>query len=94
MTNPSKQRIKKFRKQIYDILTQELELRKDIRHLYDQFMLDIDVDKMAMRHVRQAYYSIQKRRILLIMKERFEFHPFFSANTIIEDLDEGSDDLL
>lgn len=91
MANPSKQKLRNFRKKINDILTRELELREEIRRLYRQFELDIDDEPIALRHVRQAYFSIQKKRIAKLMRERMEFHPFFSANSF-EEVEEDSED--
>ncbi len=95
MANPSKQKVRNFRKKINDILTRELELREEIRRLYRQFELDIDDEPIALRHVRQAYFSIQKKRITKLINERMEFHPFFSANSFEEvEEDSGDDDII
>lgn len=94
MANPSKQKIKNFRKKIEDILARELELREEIRRLYRQFELDVDDDTIALRHVRQAYFSIQKKRVTKLMRERLEFHPFFSANSFEEIEVDDDDDII
>jgi len=95
MATPSKQKINSFRNKIDAILTQELELREKIRRLYRQFALDVDDEDIALRHVRQAYYSIQKKRVNKLMAERLEFHPFFSANSFEEvEEDLGDDDII
>jgi hypothetical protein len=83
----SKTKVKNFRKKIFDLLQEELELRAKIKKLYEQFVLDADNDPMAIRHVRQAYFSIQKYRVQKLMADRMEFHPFFT----IHPLRDGSD---
>lgn len=77
---PSKTKVKNFRKKIFDLLNEELELRAQIKRLYDQFILDAKDDPIAIRHVRQAYFEIQKYRITKLINDRMEFHPFFTAN--------------
>lgn len=98
----SKLRLKNFRKKIKNINDQELELRLQIKQLYEQFILDVQDNEMALRYVRQAYFQIQKYRIHKQMKERMEFHPFFGANPMSSDYfkefdgdgNEEEDDLL
>lgn len=92
MTTPSKVKIKNFRKKIDSYLQQEIQLRKDIRKAYELFVLEVDDDDLALRHVRQAYFGIQKKRVQELMKERLKFHPFFSANSTIEEEIEEDDD--
>lgn len=79
---PHKTKLKNFRRKILDLTTQELELRASIKRLYDQFILDVGDDEMALRHVRQAYFQVQKYRIYKKVQEAFEFHPFFGANPL------------
>lgn len=92
---PSTLKIKNFRRKIFELTEQELELRAQMKRLYDQFVLDAQDDEMALRHVRQAYYQIQKYRIQKRMAELMEFHPFFGANPLssamFEDGDEEED---
>jgi hypothetical protein len=95
MTIPSKTKLKNFRSKIKDVLDQELALRRQVKRLYEQFMLDVDDDAMAQRHVRQIYFQIQKHRVAQLMKERLEFHPFFTANPFkVEELEDGDDDII
>jgi hypothetical protein len=77
---PSKVKLRNFRSRIEAILTQELQLRADVKRMYDQFVLDVGDDNLALRHVRQAYFQIQKRRMAAIQDEYLEFHAFFGAN--------------
>ncbi len=79
---PSKTKIKNFRKRIKEINDQELELRSSLKGIYDQFVLDVGDNEMALRHVRQAYFQIQKYRVQCQMAERMEFHPFFGMNPL------------
>ncbi len=98
----SKLRLKNFRKKIKDINDQELGLRLQIKQLYEQFVLDVQDNEIALRYVRQAYFQIQKYRIHQQMKERMEFHPFFGAHPMSSnyfkefdgDDDKEEDDLL
>jgi hypothetical protein len=93
MAKPSRTKLKNFRSKIKAILDQEMQLRKDVKHLYEQFMLDVDDDKMGQRLVRQAYFQIQKYRVAQLMQERLEFHPFFTASPFnLEELEDGDDD--
>jgi len=100
MTKPSSLKLKNFRRKIFDLTTQELELRAQIKRLYDQFVLDVGDDEMALRHVRQAYYQIQKYRIQKRLEEVMEFHPFFGASPMSSALfgdfeeDEQDDDII
>ena len=77
---PGKVKIKNFRKKLKELSDSELKLRADMKHLYDQFTLDVRDDEVALRHVRLAFYEIQKYRIRALLEERMEFHPFFGAN--------------
>jgi len=77
---PSKIKIKNFRNRIKLINDQELELRRSLKLLYDQFVLDVGDSEIALRHVRQAFFQIQKYRIQKQLAERMEFHPFFGMN--------------
>jgi len=90
----SKTKVKNFRKKIFDLLQEELETRAKIKRLYDQFVLDANGDPMAVRHVRQAYFSIQKHRVQKLMADRMEFHPFFTIHPLNngEDLFEENDE--
>lgn len=101
MSNPSKTKLKNFRRKILDLTTQELELRAQMKRLYDQFTLDVSDDDLALRHVRQAYYGVQKYRLQKKLQEIFEFHPFFGANPMsgqffedFEEHNEEDDDIL
>lgn len=95
---PSKVKLRNFRNRIGDILDQELRHRVDLKRLYDQFILDVGDDSIALRHVRQAYFQIQKKRIAALLKERLEFHPFFGAHFMSsvhyqeEELEEDEED--
>jgi hypothetical protein len=82
MSKPSTQKVKNFRRKIFDLTEQELEIRAQMKRLYDQFCLDAQDDELALRHVRQAYYQIQKYRIQKRLSEIMEFHPFFGANPL------------
>ncbi len=96
----SRVKLKNFRKKIKDINDQELALRLQIKHLYDQFILDVEDNEIALRYVRQAYFQIQKYRIQKQLAERMEFHPFFGANPMSShyfknfDMEEDEDDIL
>lgn len=61
---------------------QELALRDSLKTLYDQFVLDVEDNEMALRYVRQAFFQIQKYRVQKQFAERMEFHPFFGANPL------------
>jgi len=99
---PSKQKIKNFRIRIKEINDQELELRAQLKQLYEQFTLDVGDSEMALRHVRQAFFQIQKFRIRQQLEERMEFHPFFGSNPLSshdlqqfdEELDDDDDDII
>lgn len=78
----SKAKIKNFKQKIKDINDQELELRASLKTLYDQFVLDVGDSEIALRHVRQAYFQIQKYRIQIQIEELMEFHPFFGMNPL------------
>jgi len=91
---PSKTKIKNFRRKVDDILAKEIKLRKDLRRLYDQFILDVEDDELAITHVRQAYFHIQKKRVRELMAERLRFHPFFSANSEEEEYEEDDDGII
>jgi len=93
MTNiPSKIRLRNFRNRIRGVLERELECRSDIKRLYRQFLLDVGESKVALRHVRQAFYQIQKDRMAALLKEQLEFHPFFSITTEDDLLEESEDE--
>jgi len=77
-----KAQFKNFRKKVFDITTQELDLRAQIKRLYDQLILDAGDDEIALRHARQAFYQIQKYRHEKRMEEVMEFHPFLGANAL------------
>ena len=78
----SKAKFKNFRKKVFDITTQELDLRAQVKRLYDQLILDAGDNEIALRHARQAFYQIQKYRHAKRMEEIMEFHPFFGANAL------------
>lgn len=80
MKPPSKAKLKNFRKKIKDISDQEGEMRIKVKALYDQFVLDVGDSEIALRHVRQAFFEIQKHRVHQQLVERMEFHPFFGAH--------------
>jgi hypothetical protein len=79
-----------------EILDKELLLRAELKHLYDQFILDAQDKVSARRYAQQAYFGIQKKRFRKLMAERLEFHPFWGANPFSsqEEMDEftGGDD--
>lgn len=77
---PSKVKLKNFRNKIKVCLDQELALRAEMKRLYSQFLLDVGDEVLAQRHVRLAYFTIQKERLSKLIQERLEFHPFFTAN--------------
>ena len=99
----SRTRLKNFRNKIKMINDEELALRDSLKTLFDQFVLDVEDNELALRYVRQAYFQIQKYRVQKQLAERMEFHPFFGANPRSShyfqqfegDLnEEGDDDLL
>jgi len=96
MKPPSKTKLKNFRKKIQDIGDQEAEMRVRVKALYEQFVLDVGDSEIALRHVRQAFFEIQKQRYQQQLAERMEFHPFFGAHPKSsiepEELDEEFDD--
>ena len=94
MGSPSKTKVKNFRRKVESILREEIKLRKDIKRLYDQFVLDVDDEEVALSHVRQAYFHVQKKRIRELMSERLKFHPFFSANSEEEEMPEEDDGII
>lgn len=63
-----------------DIADQELELRSQLKSLYAQLVLDVGDSKIALRHVRVAFFQIQKYRLQKELAECLEFHPFFGAH--------------
>lgn len=79
---PSKIKLKNFKRRIKEINDQELELRASLKGVYDQFVLDVGDNEIALRHVRQAFFQIQKYRIACQLQERMEFHPFFGMNPL------------
>lgn len=92
MSKPSTQRIKNFRRKVKEILDQELELRAQVKRLYEQFVLDVGDEEAALRHVRVAFYEIQKHRLQKQLEEFFEFHPFFGGNIMSSDAFQDFDD--
>jgi hypothetical protein len=81
MTKPvSKIKLRNFQRKIKELGEQELELRAQMKQLYDQFILDVGDSEMALRHVRLAFFQIQKWRVHEQLAERLEFHPFFGAS--------------
>lgn len=76
----SKIKIAQFTQKVRDIMNRELELRGELKHLYDTFLLDAEDKIIARRYAQQAYFSIQKERVKKLMAERLEFHPFWGAN--------------
>lgn len=92
MSVPNKTKLKNFRRKIYDLTEQELEVRAQMKRLYDQFVLDVGSDELALRHVRQAYYQIQKYRVTKRLQELFEFHPFFGANPLSGEMFEDDEE--
>ena len=78
----SSAKLKNFRQKVFDITTQELDLRAQVKRLYDQLILDAGDHEIALRHARQAFYQIQKYRHAKRMEEVMEFHPFFGANAL------------
>ena len=92
MTKPSTTKVKNFRRKLLDLTQQELDLRSEMKRLYDQFCLDAGEDDMALRYVRLAYFEIQKHRIRERMRELFEFHPFFGVQNADEAFEENGED--
>ncbi len=82
MTKPtvSKIKIRNFRNKIKELGDQELELRGQMKQLYSQFLLDVGDSEIALRHIRLAFFQIQKWRVHQQLAERLEFHPFFGAS--------------
>ncbi len=76
----SKAKITQFTQKVREIMSRELELRSEIKHIYDQFLLDAEDKVIARRYAQQAYFSIQKERLKKLVAERLEFHPFWGAN--------------
>jgi len=93
---PSKVKIKNFRRKMKEISDQELELRSQLKSLYTQFVLDVGDSKIALRHVRVAFFQVQKHRLQKELAECLEFHPFFGAHPdssfFSDDLDDEDDD--
>jgi hypothetical protein len=75
-----KTQLKNLREKIKAIIDQELQLRVELKGLYDQAVVDAKCDKIALRYVRYAYFEAQKERLQKIINDRLEFHPFFTAN--------------
>lgn len=92
----SRLRLKNFRSKIKSINDKELALRAQLKSLYDQFVLDVEDNEIALRYVRQAFFQIQKYRVQKQLAERMEFHPFFGANPMssryFKEFDEDVDD--
>ena len=63
-----------------------------MKQLYEQFVLDAGDSEVALRHVKQVYFQIQKHRINSRIQEMMEFHPFFGINTLSNHFDEQEDD--
>lgn len=91
MPKPSTTKIKNFRRKLLDLTEQELDIRVEMKRLYDQFVLDVGESDLAQRHVRLAYFQIQKFRIRERMKELFEFHPFFGLQNVDEAFEEDGE---
>ena len=97
MNVPSTAKVKNFRKKLFDLTEEELRIRAQLKQLYAQFCLDVQDEELALRHVRQAYYNVQKFRVRKKLEELMEFHPFFGAHTLanpFEDSDGDQDDIL
>lgn len=95
----SKAKLRSFRSKINKLMDQELELRAQAKQLYAQLVADAGNEKMALRHVRQAFFQVQKHRVNKLMEDRLEFHPFFTAspfkaNELFEEDEDGDDDLI
>ncbi len=86
----SRTKIAAFSQKVKEILEKELSLRVDLKHLYDQFVLDAEDKVSARRYAQQSYFSLQKQRIRKLMADRLEFHPFWGANPFSsqEEMDE------
>ena len=76
----SRTKIASFSQKVTEILQKELALRVDLKHLYDQFILDAEDKVSARRYAQQCYFTLQKQRLRKLMAERLEFHPFWGAN--------------
>jgi len=96
-TKISKAKIAQFTQKVREIMGHELELRGELKNLYDKFLLDAEDKVIARRYAQQAYFSIQKERLKKLMAERLEFHPFWGANPFdtqeeMDEFIEGEDD--
>ncbi len=89
MKPPSKTKLRNFRNKIKALSDEESAIRFKMKKLFDQFILDVGDSETALRHVRQAYYQIQKHRVVKQMEERMEFHPFFGVNQEYDGLTDG-----
>jgi len=76
----SRTKLAAFSQRVQELLEKELALRAELKHLYDQFILDAQDKVSARRYAQQSYCSLQKKRIRKLMAERLEFHPFWGAN--------------
>ena len=90
----SRTKLAAFSQRTKEILSQELALRAELKHLYDKFILDAEDKVSARRYAQQAYFSLQKSRLRKLMAERLEFHPFWGANPFAtqEEMDTFMDD--
>lgn len=92
----SNAKLSKFKNIVSEFLDQELKIRSTMKSLYNSLIAEAADDKMALRQVRQAYFSIQKQRVAKLLEEKLEFHPFFGASigTILadEELDEEDEE--
>ena len=82
MTTPiSKVEINNFKKRMKEITNEELKLRADLKALYAQLVLDVGDSEIALRHVRQAFFQIQKS---LYQKFFFDYSKKKYLNGIIK----------
>jgi len=75
----TKKQLTEMKRKIASLYKDELGLREEMRYIYDHFVADVGDDRLAQRYIRIAYFEIQKERFRVLLKDRLEFHPFFTA---------------
>jgi len=88
----TKKQLTEMKRKISSLYNEELEIREEIRSIYNQFMLDVGDELLAQRYVRIAYFEIQKERSHKLLKDRLEFHPFFTSGPEYSELDEDDEE--
>lgn len=85
--NPSKTKLQNLKKKLTDLTQQELNIKSEMRKLYDLLVAEVGEDIIARRYIAQAYYQIQKERNFKLREDSMQPHPFFGMTEDGEDED-------